>query len=106
MMQPSSLVTTLPDAALRVIRANAQNRSLNGSRRATAEHAASRKTRSRLVHDFRRTAVHRLEWSGVPRSVAMKLTGHETDAVYSRYHIARAKDLRRALRVSPTTSRL
>src|SRR4029434_7640481 len=24
----------------------------------------------------------------------MKLTGHETDAVYSRYHIARGKDLR------------
>jgi hypothetical protein len=29
-----------------------------------------------------------------PRAVAMKLTGHETDAVYSRYHIARGKDLR------------
>ena len=58
----------------------------------------------RLVHDFRRTAVDRLEWSGVPRAVAMKLTGHETDAVYSRYHIARGKDLR-AGGVSPTTSR-
>ena len=30
----------------------------------------------------------------MPRAVAMKLTGHETDAVYSRYHIARGKDLR------------
>jgi integrase len=48
----------------------------------------------RLVHDFRRGAVDRLEWSGVPRAVAMKLTGHETDAIYSRYHIARGKDLR------------
>jgi integrase len=48
----------------------------------------------RRVHDFRRTAVDRLEWSGVPRVVAMKLTGHETDAIYSRYHIARGKDLR------------
>jgi len=48
----------------------------------------------RTVHDFRRTAVDRLEWSGVPRVVAMKLTGHETDAIYSRYHIARGKDLR------------
>jgi len=48
----------------------------------------------RKVHDFRRTAVDRLEWSGVPRVVAMKLTGHETDAIYSRYHIARGKDLR------------
>ena len=48
----------------------------------------------RNVHDFRRTAVDRLEWSGVPQVVAMKLTGHETDAIYSRYHIARGKDLR------------
>ena len=30
----------------------------------------------------------------MPRVVAMKLTGHETDAIYSRYHIARGKDLR------------
>jgi len=30
----------------------------------------------------------------VPRETAMKLTGHETDAVYGRYAIARGKDLR------------
>jgi len=29
----------------------------------------------RIVHDFRRTAVRNLERGGVPRSVAMKLTG-------------------------------
>jgi hypothetical protein len=39
-----------------------------------------------------RTAVDRLELSGVPRVVAMKLTGHETNAIYSPYHIARGKD--------------
>jgi integrase len=41
----------------------------------------------RLVHDFRRTAVRNLERSGVPRSAAMKMTGHRTEAVYRRYAI-------------------
>jgi hypothetical protein len=36
----------------------------------------------------RRTTPEHRRRSGVPRAVAMKLTGHETDAVYSRYHIA------------------
>jgi integrase len=41
----------------------------------------------RLVHDFRRTAVRNLERAGVPRSSAMLLTGHRTEAVYRRYAI-------------------
>ncbi len=41
----------------------------------------------RLLHDFRRTAVRNLERAGVPRSTAMKLTGHLTDSIYSRYAI-------------------
>lgn len=48
----------------------------------------------RLVYDFRRTAVRNLEAAGVPRSVGMKLTGHKTEAVYRRYAIVAAQDLR------------
>jgi hypothetical protein len=50
----------------------------------------------RLVHDFRRTAVRNLERAGVPRSAAMKLTGHKTDAVYRRYAITHATMLQEA----------
>jgi integrase len=49
-----------------------------------------------LRHDFRRTAVRNLERSGVPRSVAMKITGHRTEAVYRRYAIVSDADLQAA----------
>jgi integrase len=48
-------------------------------------------------HDFRRTAVRRLERAGVSRSVAMKLVGHKTQAMYDRYAITAESDLREGL---------
>ena len=51
---------------------------------------------AKLMHDCRRTAVRNLERAGVPRSTAIKMTGHKTETVYSRYAIVDEEMLREA----------
>jgi len=50
----------------------------------------------RIPHDFRRTAVRNLERAGVPRSAAMAMVGHKTEAIYRRYAIVDTGVLREA----------
>jgi len=67
----------------------------------------------RIPHDFRRTAVRNLERAGVPRSTAMEMVGHRTEAIYRRYAIADEVMLRDGAaklsalhEVEPTASRV
>lgn len=49
-----------------------------------------------IFHDLRRSAVRNLTQAGVPRSLAMKITGHKTESVFERYNITTTQDVQDA----------
>src|ERR1017187_5605494 len=50
-----------------------------------------------LLHDFRRSSVRNLIRSGVPRRIAMKISGHLTESTFERYNIVDSTDLHEAM---------
>jgi len=73
--------------------------------RACGEHSAhgyccgkTSKDSGKLLLDFRRVVARDLLRSGMPQSAALGVTGHQTNSMFSRYHITDTSNIRTALK--------
>jgi integrase len=71
-------------------------RRIQSFRKAWASACERAKVPGQLFHDLRRSAVRNMERAGIPRKVAMQISGHKTEAIYQRYAIVSARDVREA----------
>lgn len=79
-----------------------QVKGFSGSWNAACQRAgywdAERGKPTKLFHDLRRSAVRNMDRAGVPRKVAMQISGHKTEAIYRRYNIVAESDLHESAR--------
>ncbi len=67
-----------------------------GETRREGEEPRTRQVPTKIVHDFRRSAVRNLIRAGIPETTAMAMTGHRTREVFKRYAIVDEGMLREA----------
>jgi integrase len=73
-----------------------QGQAMGSFRKAWANASRKAGVSGLIFHDLRRTAVRNMIRAGVDKTVAKRISGHRTDAVFDRYNITSDEDLQDA----------